>query len=182
MKKIYKIATSSLFAAIIVLGLGAGVAYATVNNSVQVQCGTSVCGYNQVKYDPSTLTFTLGNFGSMLYASMLDHVTNIGNGNTMLRMDDNTGYASLSASTIDFPYMSPGTTPMFHFDTTTGEMDVGETTGLLGTGYTKITPGTIRMTSVPAYADDSAATTGGLVTGDVYETTVSGSTLLKIVP
>lgn len=181
MKKIYKIVTSSLFTAIIILGLGTGVAYATVNNSVQVQCASLVCGYNQLKYDPSTLTFTVGNSGSMIYASILDHFSKFGNGNTMLSMDDNIGLATLDSSIIEFPYLHT-TTPMFHFDTTTGEADFGETTGLLGTGYTRITPGTIRMTSVPAYADDSAATTGGLVTGDVYETTVSGSTLLKIVP
>lgn len=36
--------------------------------------------------------------------------------------------------------------------------------------------------SVPSYADDAAATVGGLTTGDVYKTTTGGSTFLKIVP
>ena len=36
--------------------------------------------------------------------------------------------------------------------------------------------------SVPSYADDAAAAVGGLTTGDVYKTTTSGSTFLKIVP
>ena len=36
--------------------------------------------------------------------------------------------------------------------------------------------------SVPSYADDAAALSGGLITGDVYKTTTGGSTFLKIVP
>lgn len=40
----------------------------------------------------------------------------------------------------------------------------------------------ITVTNVPAYADDSAATTAGLTTGQLYKTTTLGSTLLKIVP
>ena len=40
----------------------------------------------------------------------------------------------------------------------------------------------IKITNVPAYADDAAAVTGGLTTGNLYKTTVLGSTFLKIVP
>lgn len=40
----------------------------------------------------------------------------------------------------------------------------------------------ITITNVPAYADDATATGAGLTTGDVYKTTTSGSTFLKIVP
>lgn len=36
--------------------------------------------------------------------------------------------------------------------------------------------------SIDSYADDAAAITGGLITGDVYKTTTLGSTYLKIVP
>lgn len=35
---------------------------------------------------------------------------------------------------------------------------------------------------VPTYANDAAAISGGLVTGQLYKTTSGGSTVLKIVP
>ena len=40
----------------------------------------------------------------------------------------------------------------------------------------------ITVTNVPTHADDSAATTAGLTTGQLYKTTTGGSTFLKIVP
>lgn len=40
----------------------------------------------------------------------------------------------------------------------------------------------ITISNVPDYADDAAAATGGLTTGQLYQTTSSGSTFLKIVP
>lgn len=41
---------------------------------------------------------------------------------------------------------------------------------------------TINLDLVPTYADDAAAITGTLTSGDVYKTTTLGSTYLKIVP
>lgn len=40
----------------------------------------------------------------------------------------------------------------------------------------------VSIFDVPTYADDAAATGGGLTTGQLYQTTSSGSTFLKIVP
>ena len=40
----------------------------------------------------------------------------------------------------------------------------------------------VKITNVPAYADDTAATGAGLTTGNLYKTTTGGSTFLKIVP
>lgn len=40
----------------------------------------------------------------------------------------------------------------------------------------------VKISNVPSYADDSAAITAGLTTGELYKTTTSGSTFLKIVP
>lgn len=55
-----------------------------------------------------------------------------------------------------------------------------------GTNLTRITVDDVNMlvkiTNVPSYADDAAAATGGLVTGNLYKTTSAGSTFLKIVP
>lgn len=42
--------------------------------------------------------------------------------------------------------------------------------------------GQLNITSVPSYADDAAAITGGLGSGDIYQTTTGGSTFLKRVP
>lgn len=40
----------------------------------------------------------------------------------------------------------------------------------------------VTISNVPDYADDAAATGGGLTSGQLYKTTDSGSTFLKIVP
>lgn len=42
--------------------------------------------------------------------------------------------------------------------------------------------GKVKVTNVPTYANDAAALVGGLTTGQLYKTTVLGSTFLKIVP
>lgn len=41
---------------------------------------------------------------------------------------------------------------------------------------------TITLTDIPSYADDAAAISGGLTTGNIYKTTTGGSTFLKIIP
>lgn len=45
-----------------------------------------------------------------------------------------------------------------------------------------LTTSLVTIASVPAHADDAAATGAGLTTGQLYKTTTGGSTFLKIVP
>jgi hypothetical protein len=40
----------------------------------------------------------------------------------------------------------------------------------------------VTISNVPTYADDAAAATGGLTTGQLYKTTTGGITALNIVP
>lgn len=42
--------------------------------------------------------------------------------------------------------------------------------------------GQLNIANVENYADDAAAITGGLISGDIYQTTTGGSTFLKRVP
>ena len=52
-----------------------------------------------------------------------------------------------------------------------------------GITFTKIIIDTlVTITNVPSYANDLAATGGGLTSGQLYSTTTGGSTFLKIVP
>lgn len=55
-------------------------------------------------------------------------------------------------------------------------------TGTAGTPAPKvIIAGTPRCTAIPAYADNAAALTGGLVAGDLYYTDTAGEYILKVV-
>lgn len=62
--------------------------------------------------------------------------------------------------------------------TTVGSFTAGNETKIVIDDLTQL----ITVSNVPTYADDSAATTAGLTTGQLYKTTSSGSTFLKIVP
>jgi hypothetical protein len=68
--------------------------------------------------------------------------------------------------------------------TTTGVFEIYNNT--TSTSYFKVdvveNKLTINLDLVPTYADDAAAITGTLTSGDVYKTTTLGSTYLKIVP
>ena len=63
---------------------------------------------------------------------------------------------------------------------------IGNTGGNPGGNDTKITiddvTQLITVSNVPTYADDAAAATGGLTTGQLYKTTTLGTTSLNIVP
>ena len=55
--------------------------------------------------------------------------------------------------------------------------------GANGTGISVNDSGSlITLTNVPAYINDAAAVAAGLATGDLYKSTVAGSTFLKILP
>jgi len=61
---------------------------------------------------------------------------------------------------------------------TVGNLSGGNNTKITIEDVTQL----ITVSNVPTYADDAAATTGGLTTGQLYKTTTGGSTFLKIVP
>ena len=61
---------------------------------------------------------------------------------------------------------------------TIGDIDGGNNTKITIDDVTQL----ITVSNVPTYADDAAAATGGLTTGQLYKTTTLGTTSLNIVP
>lgn len=62
-----------------------------------------------------------------------------------------------------------------------GKLKFGHVNGSNYIEYDTIT-GLHKITNVPTYADDAAAISGGLTTGNLYKTTTGGITALNIVP
>ena len=57
--------------------------------------------------------------------------------------------------------------------------DLIVTGGTSGTTELIVNPVTIQMVNIPAYDDDTAAGVGGLVTGEMFQTTGSGAAPLN---
>lgn len=67
---------------------------------------------------------------------------------------------------------------------TVSQVKIGDVLGVVNSTQIIVDDSTelITITNVPTYADDAAAVTGGLTTGQLYKTTTSGITALNIVP
>lgn len=84
-------------------------------------------------------------------------------GQPYLKMDGNTGNVALSG---------------------TGQITIGDVTSAGNSTTLSVDDVTqlVKITNVPTFADDAAAATGGLTTGQLYKTTTGGITALNIVP
>lgn len=148
-------------------------------NSVQYNKSGAFFGDALFERNPSTLRTTIGTPNNRV---TLGDVTNAAN-LTMWRVDDaNMLIKGVTADTLSIVDTS---------DNTFLEVNIGSKSCSFGdrdnsnNGTVLIVDDTtqlVTITNVPAFADDAAATGGGLTTGQLYKTTTGGSTYLKIVP
>lgn len=77
-----------------------------------------------------------------------------------------------------------GDKAFLNIDAIEQKFEIGDISGYSNGTFISINDLTqlIKITNVPAYADDASAITGGLVTGELYKTTTLGVTALNIVP
>ena len=102
---------------------------------------------------------------------------------TNILMDDVFGHTSVTTGGYFMVRQGAGDRSLLlSYDTNT--YAIGDLDGFLHSTYISINDSTqhIKVTNVPTYANDAAATTAGLVTGEVYKTTLLGTTSLNIVP
>ena len=130
-----------------------------VNNRVKITVGSS-----SFYFDPSNNTFQAGaNTGSNAFISQTPGGTTIQADTFTLNNISGGNYMEVTSSGINssvFIGNLSGTNTLY-FDG--------------GTGLT-------RLSGVPTYANDAAATTAGLASGNLYKTTTLGITSLNIVP
>lgn len=109
-----------------------------------------------------------------------------GEGQIDLEVTDETGNET-SALAVRPKYLTFGVygdKAFLNIDAVESKYEIGDINGYSNGTFISINDLTqlIKITNVPAYADDASAITGGLVTGELYKTTTAGITALNIVP
>tara|TARA_R110000868_G_scaffold1729_5_gene13923 strand:+ start:19697 stop:20275 length:579 start_codon:yes stop_codon:yes gene_type:complete len=160
-------------------------------NAIQFNYQGSLQGSADLTWDDVTHTLTIGNTnpGAIInvtdYQVQLGDINHVNNGN-VFTLDDTTGVSFIAVSNrfgIDNQNNQGG---LFRVDMANSLTYLGDFSNFYAVSGTYISvevlTGLVKITTVPTYASDAAAITGGLTSGHLYKKTTAGVTNLCIVP